>query len=676
MNKQKFVEHLRSPQSMSKEDFEELNQLIDNNPYFSIGRSIAARLARELGEESRGALINSAAIHATDRKHLKKFVNGDLIFLSDTPKITDKQGEKVPEPSKKESKTPEPSPPSSISSDLKPPSGSDVDQILDELQHDMEALRKSRMHFVEIQKQIEEEESSITPEREQISKEAPKKEEKPKAKGKSISFDLEALKKEFAAEETPRKEEEKTAAPTDISEDEEAEMIRKAEEELMRQVEEEQKAKAAKEKIAKEKATKKAKEEARKKEEKLKEEEKARQEKEEEEIRKAEEKLIKKTEEEAVAKATKAQAEKLEKQKEDEKAEKSKAKPASKKGDSKPQIVTNMTEAEENEEGEPGYFDEGPDPVSEKKPAKKKKLPAKADRDMRIKVKRSDLDRMMSMKSIPNPKKEAEEDTKEEETPTKPVKKTTARKKVAEKPAAKKTASKTSAKTSAKKATEEKEAKAATPKKKTTRTTTKKTTKASSTSTKDVTTAKTDASVKEEKTEKKPTRKKTSARKVSEPKIDTPKDASDVPVENPGDDPVTKATRKAMLDFGKSEGLSMSVSRASPSKRKRKRSSGGSEASDSSKGNKDDDDSGGAKSIIDRFLDENPSIKRKVLSSTKSDLSEESSNFNDELASETLADIYAKQGNIKRAELIYENLSLKFPEKKSYFAALIKKLKK
>ena len=93
------------------------------------------------------------------------------------------------------------------------------------------------------------------------------------------------------------------------------------------------------------------------------------------------------------------------------------------------------------------------------------------------------------------------------------------------------------------------------------------------------------------------------------------------------------------------------------------------------KGGKDDDDSGGAKSIIDRFLDENPSIKRKVQSDNKQDLSEESTHFSKELASETLAQIYADQGNKKRAIKIYETLSLKFPEKKSYFAALIKKLR-
>ena len=47
----------------------------------------------------------------------------------------------------------------------------------------------------------------------------------------------------------------------------------------------------------------------------------------------------------------------------------------------------------------------------------------------------------------------------------------------------------------------------------------------------------------------------------------------------------------------------------------------------------------------------------------------------DDLATETLAQIYAGQGHFHRAIKIYQQLMLKFPEKSRYFAAQIEKLK-
>lgn len=49
---------------------------------------------------------------------------------------------------------------------------------------------------------------------------------------------------------------------------------------------------------------------------------------------------------------------------------------------------------------------------------------------------------------------------------------------------------------------------------------------------------------------------------------------------------------------------------------------------------------------------------------------------NEHLVTETLAKIYALQGNISKAVRAYEILSLKFPQKSVYFASLIEKLKK
>ena len=48
---------------------------------------------------------------------------------------------------------------------------------------------------------------------------------------------------------------------------------------------------------------------------------------------------------------------------------------------------------------------------------------------------------------------------------------------------------------------------------------------------------------------------------------------------------------------------------------------------------------------------------------------------NEHLVTETLAKIYALQGNTGKAIRAYQILSLKFPQKSVYFASLIKKLK-
>ena len=49
---------------------------------------------------------------------------------------------------------------------------------------------------------------------------------------------------------------------------------------------------------------------------------------------------------------------------------------------------------------------------------------------------------------------------------------------------------------------------------------------------------------------------------------------------------------------------------------------------------------------------------------------------NEHLVTETLAKIYALQGNVPKAVRAYEILSLKFPQKSTYFASLIENLKK
>jgi hypothetical protein len=80
--------------------------------------------------------------------------------------------------------------------------------------------------------------------------------------------------------------------------------------------------------------------------------------------------------------------------------------------------------------------------------------------------------------------------------------------------------------------------------------------------------------------------------------------------------------------------------------------------------------------LIEKFLKEEPRIKiKKELPEQQEDLSEASTKDNDNLVSETLAQIFHKQGKKDKALDIYEKLCLKYPEKSSYFAQKILAIK-
>lgn len=85
------------------------------------------------------------------------------------------------------------------------------------------------------------------------------------------------------------------------------------------------------------------------------------------------------------------------------------------------------------------------------------------------------------------------------------------------------------------------------------------------------------------------------------------------------------------------------------------------------------------KSIIDRIIDSDPKairINKDQKFFAADQKAKESLLENEELVTETLAKIYALQGNVNKAIRAYQILSLKYPNKSAYFASLIEDLRK
>ncbi|MEO1255524.1 MAG: hypothetical protein AAFY41_11690, partial [Bacteroidota bacterium] len=200
MNKTELITYLRKPNQLTSEQLDELEKIVNDNPYFLSARLLLAKASREKKHPQTKKRIASAAIYSTDRILLKKYLNDDLFFLKEQAKpeeetVTVSPGKRIKEQGTTQSNQSTSSrtalrgqakskkvrtestnrktnkPPSSnvqrptLNKKAKPqpqipdlPSGQ-LDSILEELKRDMENLKSSREKFAQVQEKIVEDDA-------------------------------------------------------------------------------------------------------------------------------------------------------------------------------------------------------------------------------------------------------------------------------------------------------------------------------------------------------------------------------------------------------------------------------------------------------------------------------------------------------------------------------------
>ena len=78
--------------------------------------------------------------------------------------------------------------------------------------------------------------------------------------------------------------------------------------------------------------------------------------------------------------------------------------------------------------------------------------------------------------------------------------------------------------------------------------------------------------------------------------------------------------------------------------------------------------------LIDKFIADAPRLVVSKSAEKQTDLTKKQQFDDNQLMTETLAEVYFKQGKLKKAIKAYEILALKYPEKSGFFADQIRKI--
>lgn len=190
VNKQKFVEYLRQPAALDGQSISDLESVLEEYPYFQNARTLIAKGSKQLKSKKASLYVNSAAIYATDRALLKRYINDQLIFLSplevhesheaehereltDTIKSSRVANAKVKQVAAEEKAPPKkkvimrPKPEEEAPKETAAPEEfvleenpipTDLDNIIEELYKDLEELKENRAKLNKIENDLAEQE--------------------------------------------------------------------------------------------------------------------------------------------------------------------------------------------------------------------------------------------------------------------------------------------------------------------------------------------------------------------------------------------------------------------------------------------------------------------------------------------------------------------------------------
>ena len=151
-----------------------------------------------------------------------------------------------------------------------------------------------------------------------------------------------------------------------------------------------------------------------------------------------------------------------------------------------------------------------------------------------------------------------------------------------------------------------------------------------------------------------------------------PQDAEQLRIDVLANLKILQQTKASFLQLSALEKTEISITKKSPPSPKTQKEKSPAQATKPKKSPKSK-----KKDLIDKFIANKPSITPgKSVKENIADLSKASSELKEDLVSENLAVIFAKQGKTNKAIDIYKKLIWKFPQKKASFAARIEELKK